>query len=86
MDEAGLRGFESVSWYGLLAPAATPRPIIAKLHAEVVKVLNQPDLRDQFLKQGAEPVGSTPDEFARRIATDIDKWGKLIRSAGIRAE
>jgi tripartite-type tricarboxylate transporter receptor subunit TctC len=86
MDEAGLRGFESVSWYGLLAPAATPRPIIAKLHAEVVKVLNQSDLRDQLLKQGAEPVGSTPDEFARRIAADIDKWGKLIRSAGIRAE
>jgi tripartite-type tricarboxylate transporter receptor subunit TctC len=86
MDEAGLRGFESTSWYGLLAPAATPRPIIAKLHAEVVKVLAQPDLRDQLLKQGAEPVGSTPDEFARRIAVDIEKWGKLIRSAGIRAE
>ena len=84
--EAGVPGFESGSWYGLLAPANTPRDIIAKLHAEVVKALNTPDMRQRLNSVGTEPVGSTPEEFAAQIRSDIIKYGKVAKTADIRAE
>ena len=84
--EAGVPGFESGSWYGLLAPANTPREIIAKLHAEVVKALNTPDMRERLNSVGTEPVGNTPEEFAAQIRNDIIKYGKVAKIAGIRAE
>jgi len=84
--EAGVKGYEASTWYGLLAPAGTPQPVIARLHDEVVRVLKTPDMREKFASQGFEPAGTTPAEFAAYIKAEIAKWGKVIRDAGIRAD
>lgn len=84
--EAGLPGYEAVQWYGLLAPAATPKDIIAKLHAATVSVLHSPAVKHRFEAEGAEPVGNTPEEFARFIRAETEKWAKVVREAGIKPE
>lgn len=84
--ESGLPGFEVGSWYGLLAPAGTPRDIITRLHAEVVKAVGSQDVRERFQSFGSEPLGSTPEEFATQIRNDILKWAKVVKAAGVRAE
>lgn len=85
MIEAGVKGYESSTWYGLLAPKGTPRPIVMKLHQEVVALLQQPAIRERLLAEGAEPVGNTPDQFRAFIDAEIAKWGKIIRGAGLTA-
>lgn len=85
MIEAGVKGYESSTWYGLLAPKGTPRPIVMKLHQEVVALLQQPATRERLLAEGAEPVGNTPDQFRAFIDAEIAKWGKIIRAAGLTA-
>ena len=85
MIEAGIKGYESSTWYGLLAPKGTPRPIVMKLHQEVVALLQQPAIRERLLAEGAEPVGNTPDQFRAFIDAEIAKWGKIIRGAGLTA-
>ena len=82
--ESGFPGFESASWYGLAAPARTPHAIIALLHGEIVKVLNEPDIVAQFARDGAQAVGNTPQAFAQEIRDDIAKWAKVIRDANIK--
>ena len=84
--ESGLPGFESVQWYGMLAPARTPKEIIARLHGEVTRVLQQPDIKERFAGDGADPVGSTPEEFGRYIQSELTKWAKVAREAGIKQE
>jgi tripartite-type tricarboxylate transporter receptor subunit TctC len=84
--EAGVPGYEVTVWFGLVAPAATPREIVAKLNAEVLRILAMPDVRERFLAQGVEPLGSTPDEFAMHIRAQMDKWAKVVKDAGIKAE
>jgi len=84
--EAGLPGFESVQWYGLLAPANTPRDIVNRLHGEMVKILQQPEIRQRFAGDGADPVGNTPDQFAAYIKTELTKWAQVARDAGIKQE
>lgn len=84
--ESGLAGFEVGSWYGLLAPAGTPRDIIVRLHAEVVKALATPEVRERFQNFGSDPIGSTPEEFAAQIKNDIAKWGKVAKTANVRAD
>ena len=84
--EAGVPGYEAVQWYGVLAPAGTPRPVITRLHAEVVRVLQQRDIRERFLSDGAEAVGSSPEEFAAFIRAETAKWAKVIKDAGLRPE
>ena len=86
MIEAGVRGYESSTWYGLLAPKATPRAIVTKLNREVVAIVNLPDVKTHLLGEGAEPVGNTPEQFGEFIKAEIAKWGKVIRAAGLRAE
>jgi tripartite-type tricarboxylate transporter receptor subunit TctC len=81
--EAGLPGFESVQWYGLLAPANTPRDIVNRLHGEMVKILQQPDIRKRFAADGADVVANTPDQFAAYIKAELVKWDKVARAAGI---
>jgi tripartite-type tricarboxylate transporter receptor subunit TctC len=81
-----LKGYDASTWYGVLAPARTPRPVITRLHAEIVKILGVADTRDRLLAQGFEPVGSTPGEFAAYIKSEIVKWGKVIKAAGIKPE
>lgn len=83
MVEAGVKGYESATWYGLLAPAATPPDIVAKLNAEVVAILKSPEMHDRLSKEGADPVGNTSAEFGKFIQTEIDKWRKVIQKAGI---
>jgi tripartite-type tricarboxylate transporter receptor subunit TctC len=86
MIEAGVPGYVVAGWYGLLAPATTPGPIVAKLNKEIVRILHLPDVRAQLENGGSEPVGSTPDEFAAHIAAEIAKWRNVIVEADIKPE
>ena len=81
--EAGMPGFYVSTGFGLFAPAKTPRAVINKLHAEVVKSLKMPEVRDRLAGQGAEPVGSTPEEYDAFVKTEIAKWAKVCKEAGI---
>ena len=85
ITEAGFPGMESSVWFGLLAPAATPKPILDKINRDVVAVLNTPEARDQLLIQGAEPTPTTPQEFDAFLKNEIKKWGRVIKEAGIKA-
>ena len=84
--EAGVPGYEVVQWFGVLAPARTPRDIIARLHAGIVRALQDSAIRERFISDGAETVGSTPEEFAAVIRADLSKWSKVIKDAGIKRE
>jgi len=84
--ESGVPGYEAPIWLGLMAPAATPKPIIEKLNAEVVKVLHAPDIKENWAKQGAAPMPMKPDEFERFLRADIEKWGKLVKATGMKVD
>jgi len=84
--ESGVPGYEVVGWYGIVAPAHTPREVIVKLHAEIASILKSQEVREKLAADGAEPVGSTPEQFAAFIKSEIDKWGKVVKSAGIQVE
>ena len=84
--ESGLPGFEVPSWFGVLAPAGTPAPIVNRLNAEMVKILRAPDVKERLAADGAEVVANTPEQFAAYIRAEITKWGKVIRDAQIRPE
>ncbi len=84
--ESGLPGYEYWSWMGVCAPAGTPKEIVARLNAEIGKILKTQEARDWFAEQGGEPIIESPEEFAAYIKTDYARWGKLIREAGIKAE
>ncbi len=86
MQEAGVPGYESATWYGAVAPAATPRALILKLNNEIVAILKQPELRERLAADGAEPLGSTPEDFGRHLKSEIDKWAKVVKAAGIIVE
>ncbi len=86
VNEAGVPGYEASTWYGLLAPAATPRAVIDRLQAETVKALTADDVRRRLIEDGLEPVGSTPAEFGAYIRTEIAKWARVISVAGIAIE
>lgn len=77
-----LPGFEVVGWYGVIAPAKLPAPILARLHAELIRILNQPDIRERILFDGSEPVGNTPEEFTRYMHADLAKWDKVVKESG----
>ncbi len=86
VSESGLAGFEMNPWFGILAPAGTPQDVIAKLNTELVRILRSPDMARQLAAQGVEPAYSTPEEFLAVIKSDLQKWGKVIREAGIKGE
>ena len=86
MSEAGLAGFEVNSWYGLLAPAGTPREIITRLNTEVARSLREPDARERLYSIGAEPMSGTPEQFAAYIQSEMTKWAKVVKAANIKAE
>jgi len=84
--EAGLAGFEMKTWYGILAPAGTPREIISKLATEITKMLNTSDLKEQLASQGVEPFISTPEQFAALMKADMAKFARVVKAANIRIE
>jgi tripartite-type tricarboxylate transporter receptor subunit TctC len=86
LAESGLPDYEAGSWYGILAPAGTPPDIIARLNTVVVKALRQPDVAKRLVQEGAEPIGSTPEEFGAHIKSEIARVGRVVREAGIKIE
>jgi tripartite-type tricarboxylate transporter receptor subunit TctC len=84
--EAGVPGYASDTWYGLLAPAKTPKEIVAKLQQAAVKGLHSAQVRERFAKLGAEAVGNTPEEFARLLAQEQKTWTKVVKDSGAKAE
>jgi tripartite-type tricarboxylate transporter receptor subunit TctC len=85
-EAAGLKGFDATSWFGLLAPAGTPKEIVAKVHQDVAKVLTSADMRERFLAQGAAPVGNTPEQFAAHIRSEIAKWTRVVMVSGAKVD
>jgi len=86
MVEAGVRGFDASSWYGLFAPAGTPTGVVTRLNGEVAKILRGAEIRDLLLAQGASPVGNTPEEFTSHIKAELVKWREAVRAAGVKPE
>jgi len=84
--ESGLAGYETVAWFGVLAPAGTPKEIVNRLSIEIAKIARSPEMRERLTSLGAEPVGGTPEEFAAVIAGDIAKWTTLAKSVGIKVD
>ena len=86
MAEAGVPGYESSAWFGLLAPANTPKPIVDLLQRHLAAILRQPEVEKLLFEQGAESVGNTPDEFAKIIAAELQKWTKVVAATGVKLE
>jgi tripartite-type tricarboxylate transporter receptor subunit TctC len=86
MREAGYAGIELDAWFGLVAPAGTPDAVVGKLNAAFVQAVRDPEVGKQMAEQGAEPAGSTPEEFAGFIASEIDRFGKIVRTVGVKGE
>jgi tripartite-type tricarboxylate transporter receptor subunit TctC len=86
MEEAGVPGFEVESWFGFLARAGTPRPIVERLNAALARIIAMPDVQQKIADSGGTPLSSTPEEFARRIRADVEKFGQIVKSAGIKVE
>lgn len=84
--EAGLSGYEANNWYGFLAPAGTPRPIIDRLNREIGKILSMPDVKEKLAGLGAEVIGNSPQQFATAIKTDVEKWKRVVVETGAKAE
>ncbi len=83
--ESGLPGFEVTVWYGIFAPAGTPEPVIGRLNAEIRKINEMPDVQQHLLKEGADAVATSPQELRERMQTDYEKWGDIVRRAGVTA-
>jgi tripartite-type tricarboxylate transporter receptor subunit TctC len=86
VQESGLPNYETVAWFGILAPAATPKEIVVRLSTEIAKIVRTPEMRERLLSLGAEPVGGTPEEFSIVIGRDIAKWTPLAKSVGIKVD
>lgn len=84
--EQGLAGFEAISWAGVCAPGGTPRPIVDRLYHEIAKVLKVPEIRNRLLRDGIEPVGSSPEQFLQHTRSEAAKWGKVVRDAKVKVE
>lgn len=84
--ESGFPDFDGSSWFGVVGPAGLPREITQKWHAEIVRILAKPDIRERFVSMGADPVGNTPEEFGTYIRSETAKWGELVKSSGIKAD
>jgi tripartite-type tricarboxylate transporter receptor subunit TctC len=86
LEEAGLKGFDIGTWFGVLAPAATPKEIVARLNTEMVKIIRSPDFAQRMQAIGAEPLGGTQEEMARQIREETAKFGKLVKEGGVAIE
>ncbi|MBP6900170.1 MAG: tripartite tricarboxylate transporter substrate binding protein [Burkholderiaceae bacterium] len=86
INESGYKGFDAVTWFGLLAPAGTPKDVITKINAEFNKALKQPELSRRLGDEGADPVGGTAEQFAALIKDEIPRWGKVVRDSGAKVD
>jgi tripartite-type tricarboxylate transporter receptor subunit TctC len=84
--EAGLRDFDVTTWYGILAPAGTPRPVVERLNTELARVMHAPEMKERLAAMATDPVTSTPEEFGDYIKREIAKWGEVVRKAGLKAD
>jgi tripartite-type tricarboxylate transporter receptor subunit TctC len=84
--EQGVPGYEAVQWYGLMAPAGTPREIVSRLYKGVAAALQDSTVKERFISSGAEPVGNSPEEFAKLVKSEIAKWAKVVKAAGLQPE
>jgi len=84
--DAGLKGYETSTWHGVLAPSGTPREIVSRLNGEIVKILTQPNVREKLLEQGLQPVGGTSEQFGTFIQSEIAKWAKVVKASGAPAD
>jgi tripartite-type tricarboxylate transporter receptor subunit TctC len=80
--ESGVPGYDANAWFGVFAPAGTPAAAINRLHAEIAKIVRVPEIRNRFLALGAEPVGSTPEQFAAFYRNEVAKWAKVVKASG----
>ena len=86
LDEQGLKGFETGSWFGVALPAGAPREIIAKQHAEVVRIIKLPEVTERIASEGAEFIGNSPDEYTAFVKDEIAKWGKVVKMSGAKVD
>lgn len=86
INESGYKGFDAVTWFGLLAPAGTPKEVVARLNAEFNKALKQPELTKRLSDEGADPAGGTPEQFAALIKDEIPRWGKVVKDSGAKID
>ena len=86
MTEAGVAGFESDSWNGILVPKGTPADVVARLHAEIAKAVAAPDLRDKLMAQGGVLVGNSPTEFRGYIKQEVERWAQVFKAVNVRAD
>jgi tripartite-type tricarboxylate transporter receptor subunit TctC len=86
VSEAGVPGFEAITWHGVVVPRATPEPLVERLNSDIVRALNAHDLRERLESLGAELAAGTPQDFADYIAREIPKWAKVVKDSGARAE
>jgi tripartite-type tricarboxylate transporter receptor subunit TctC len=84
--EAGLAGYEAATWYGMLAPAATPAAIVSRLQKQMEEVLKSGEIKEKLLAQGLEAVANTPADFASVISAELAKWSRIVAAAGVKAE
>ncbi|HEV7801075.1 MAG TPA: tripartite tricarboxylate transporter substrate binding protein [Burkholderiales bacterium] len=86
LDEQGLKGFDTATWYGVAAPAATPAAIVAKLNADIVRIIKLPEVRDRLASEGADVVGDSPEALTAFVKAEIAKWSKVVKQSGVKAE
>ena len=84
--ESGLPGYEAVAWYGVFAPAGTPREIVTRLNTDIVRIVNSAEVKDIFLKQGATSYATSPEEFSRVVQRDVEKWAKVVKASGAKPD
>jgi tripartite-type tricarboxylate transporter receptor subunit TctC len=84
--EAGVPGYEATIWLGIMAPKGTPQPIVDRLNAEIIKIVNRPDVKEAWAKQGVEPLAMSPAEFDTYLRADIEKWAKVVKDAGVKVQ
>lgn len=84
--ESGLAGYEATNWFGVFAPANTPKEVVLRLNQSIVAVLREPDMKKRLLAQGADPIGSSPEAFAKHVRSEIRRWNAVIKQAGIKAD
>ena len=86
LEEAGVAGYEVNGWYGVLGPARIPKQVVARLNGEIVRMMQEPVMREMLTRAGADPLSSSPEEFSRIIIADIGKWAKVVKAAGVKVE